>query len=99
MSATCGAVDIGGNHCARPDGHEGPHQKRAVHTCHWSNCKTPVPPSMWGCKPHWFKLPKRLRDKIWAAYVPGQEISKDPSDKYLKVAEEVQDWIAANTTP
>jgi len=25
-----------------------------------------VPPKMWGCKKHWFKLPKSLRDKIWS---------------------------------
>lgn len=31
------------------------------HECHWPDCHTQVPPAMWGCKPHWFKLPKRLR--------------------------------------
>lgn len=66
------------------------------HTCHWPGCKTPVPPSMWGCRHHWFRLPKPLRDKIWATYVPGQEITKTPSDEYLAAAEEVQEWIAKN---
>ncbi len=66
------------------------------HTCHWPDCKTPVPPSMWGCKYHWFRLPKYLRDKIWATYVPGQEITKTPSEDYLSAAEEVQEWIAKN---
>jgi hypothetical protein len=51
---------------------------------------------MWGCKSHWFQLPKYLRDKIWAAYVPGQEIRKDPSQEYLDVADEVQRWIRDN---
>ena len=41
----------------------------------------------------WFLLPKRLRDKIWAAYKPGQEITMTPSAEYLAVAKEVQDWI------
>lgn len=40
-------------------------------------------------------LPKRLQAKIWGAYVPGQEITKTPSDAYLDVANEVQEWIKA----
>lgn len=64
------------------------------HTCHWPGCDTQVPPAMWGCKPHWFRLPKPLRDRIWDAYVPGQEKRMDPSDEYLAVAHEVQAWIA-----
>lgn len=62
------------------------------HTCHWPTCTTPVPPAMWGCKKHWFMLPKRLRDEIWRTYRPGQEITKDPSDDYLAAANEVQKW-------
>lgn len=63
------------------------------HACHWPGCERQVPPAMWGCREHWFSLPKRLRDAIWAAYEPGQEIRLDPSPQYLAVAEEVQDWI------
>lgn len=59
-----------------------------AHTCHWPGCQRHVPPKMWGCAPHWFTLPKALRDRIWAAYVPGQEISKTPSEAYLAVARE-----------
>ena len=66
------------------------------HECHWPGCETQVPPAMWGCKKHWFKLPKSLRDKVWNAYVPGQEARMDPSDEYLAVAQEVQAWIKAN---
>ena len=73
------------------------HVKRAGqtrgHHCHWPGCTKDVPPAMWGCKAHWFKLPKALRDKVWAAYVPGQEDRMDPSEAYLDVADEVQRWI------
>lgn len=48
---------------------------------------------MWGCKPHWFSLPKPLRDRIWATYRRGQEIRKDPSPEYIRVAQDVQHWI------
>jgi hypothetical protein len=65
------------------------------HRCHWPGCGKQVPPAMWGCRAHWFMLPKALRDKVWAAYVPGQEATMTPSDTYLDVADEVQRWIEA----
>lgn len=67
------------------------------HHCHWPGCNKQVPPAMWGCKAHWFKLPKYLRDKIWKTYRPGQEITMTPSREYLQAAEEVQQWIKDNT--
>lgn len=65
-----------------------------THTCHWPTCSTPVPPSMWGCKKHWFTLPKRMRDEIWRTYRAGQEVTKDPSDEYMAAYAQVQNWIA-----
>ncbi len=67
------------------------------HTCHWPGCGKKVPPAMWGCRPHWFSLPKNLRDRIWATYRPGQEITKTPSPAYMDAAKEVQAWIAQNS--
>jgi hypothetical protein len=64
------------------------------HRCHWPGCEKNVPPAMWGCRTHWFKLPATLRAKVWAAYRPGQEINMTPSAAYLQVANEVQAWIA-----
>jgi len=64
------------------------------HTCHWPGCGAVVPPKMWGCRAHWFALPKSLRDRIWATYVPGQEITKTPSQAYIEAAKAVQTWIA-----
>jgi hypothetical protein len=63
------------------------------HHCHWPGCAQQVPPAMWGCKKHWFMLPKVLRDRIWETYEPGQEKEGDVSEEYLEVAREVQDWI------
>lgn len=68
-----------------------------IHTCHWPECKKAVPPTMWGCKEHWFKLPQYLRNEIWANYRPGQEIDKRPSDRYIKTAKKVQKWIKDTT--
>lgn len=63
------------------------------HHCHWPGCEKQVPPAMWGCKEHWFKLPRDLRNKVWATYRPGQEIDQRPSDAYMQVANAVQAWI------
>ena len=67
----------------------------SAHTCHWPGCTVEVPPRLWGCKPHWFRLPKELRDEIWHTYVPGQEITKKPSAEYVAVARRVQEWCVA----
>lgn len=64
------------------------------HACHWDGCERECPPAMWGCRQHWFTLPKFLRDQVWRAYVPGQEVTKTPSQRYLLVAGMVQKWIA-----
>jgi hypothetical protein len=66
------------------------------HTCHWPSCKTQVPPAMWGCKKHWFRIPKALRDEIWMEYAIGQEMRMDPNAEYLEIAQRVQDWIWNN---
>lgn len=63
------------------------------HHCHWPGCTKQVPPAMWGCKAHWFKLPKVLRDRIWRTYAPGQEVDMSPSQEYLQAADDVQRWI------
>lgn len=73
------------------------HVRRATlnrpHTCHWRGCTEQVPPAMWGCRVHWFQLPKRIRDAIWAAYKPGQEERMDPSEAYLAAAKLADEWI------
>jgi hypothetical protein len=63
------------------------------HSCHWPGCEAQVPPAMWGCREHWFRLPKHLRDEIWRAYRPGQEKDMRPSEAYLAAARRVQEWI------
>lgn len=65
------------------------------HTCHWPGCTSDVPPKRWGCQGHWYALPAELRARIWAAYVPGQEITKTPSREYLAVAREAEQYALA----
>jgi hypothetical protein len=64
------------------------------HTCHAAGCSTPVPPKMFMCRRHWFMLPKVMRDAVWATYVPGQEVRKDPSREYIDASTEAIRWLA-----
>lgn len=66
-----------------------------MHVCHHPRCSKPVPPKMLACKPHWFQLPRRLRDGIWAAYRPGQEIDKQTSIEYDEAFDACQKWWRA----
>lgn len=68
------------------------------HHCHWPGCEKQCPPAMWGCAPHWFKLPARLRAAIFRTYVPGQEVTMTPSPEYLAAANAVQEWCRAQTS-
>jgi hypothetical protein len=86
-----------GIRCRLERGHEGKHQlTRIPHFCHWPGCKVEVEPKMLMCAPHWFRLPLRLRNRIWSTYRNGQELDKDPSPAYVKAAIEVQEWIKEN---
>ena len=66
------------------------------HRCHWPTCEQQVPPAMWGCRAHWLRLPKDLRNRVWATYELGQEISMTPSADYMAVARDIQRWIASH---
>jgi len=66
-----------------------------MHTCHATGCPLHVPERMFLCKTHWFRLPKPLRDRIWATYVDGQEERKDPSRAYCQAAIECVRYLAA----
>lgn len=54
-----------------------------THLCHAVGCRVPVPPRMLMCRSHWRMVDPKNQDLIWATYVPGQEVRKDPSLAYL----------------
>ena len=64
------------------------------HTCHAEGCKIAVPPRMFMHIGHWRMLPRSMQRAIWAAYVPGQENRKDPSEEYLEAAHNAIEYIA-----
>ena len=57
--------------------------KPIIHLCHAEKCKRNVPPSLMMCARHWRMVPKKLQRQVWAYYRKGQEIDKNPSDKYM----------------
>lgn len=60
------------------------------HTCRWVGCNKQVPLNMWGCRTHWFRLPKPLRDAIWAGYRPGQEDDLQPSQAWVQADDQAR---------
>lgn len=56
-----------------------------AHTCHAHGCDIAVPPNMFMCRLHWYRLRRPLRVAIWAEYRPGQERDKNASLRYLAV--------------
>jgi len=63
------------------------------HTCHWPGCPVEVAPHFWGCRRHWFMLPPPIRCDIWLYYRKGQEVTKDPSDAYIRATARAREWI------
>lgn len=59
-----------------------------VHLCGWPDCRRPIPLNEWGCKTHWFSLPKELRDEIWQAYNRGRL-----SPEWIAANEKALEWI------
>lgn len=70
-----------------------PARTEPVHYCHWPGCTQATDPKMWGCAPHWWRLPNHLQKRIWQHYRPGQEVDKNPSTEYLAASRAVQEWI------
>lgn len=110
MCQYCGEILSGNGYaqtcraCSTPIRKKVQHVKRAkqppknTHTCHWPGCQKKVNPAFWGCNEHWKRLPKNLRDNIWATYRPGQENDKNPSPRYLEVAKEVDEWCRSQVS-
>lgn len=63
--------------------------------CYWPHCPEKVQPSILCCREHWYKLPKELRDRIWAAYRPGQESDGLLSREYVIALQDVRKFAAA----
>lgn len=59
-----------------------------AHTCHAIDCQRNIPPAMLMCGQHWFMVPRKLRDQVWATYRDGQCNMFNPSSAYCQAAKE-----------
>jgi len=57
-----------------------------AHQCHATDCKTAVPPEMFMCRLHWYKVPAPLRERVWRAYRVGQCDDMNPNLAYCEAA-------------
>jgi hypothetical protein len=57
----------------------------SAHTCHAEACEVKVHPRFLMCRRHWAMVPPSIQRAVWNAYVPGQEVRKDPTPAYLEV--------------
>jgi hypothetical protein len=39
-----------------------------AHTCPAPGCNAQVPQSQLTCRPHWYSIPKDIRDRVWSGY-------------------------------
>lgn len=61
-----------------------------THKCHAPGCKTPVPPRLFMCRPHWKALPADLRERVEQHYRSGQCDDKNPSKEWVIAAWKAQ---------
>ncbi len=64
------------------------------HRCHARGCTTEVAARLLMCRKHWRMVPRDLQRGVWAHYVDGQEVRKDPTPEYLEAADRAIDAVA-----
>lgn len=64
------------------------------HFCHADGCTVLVAPRFLMCPRHWRMVPPDIQRAIWSAYVPGQEIRKNPTAEYMAAFEMAVNAVA-----
>jgi hypothetical protein len=65
------------------------------HGCHAAGCTKKVPPRLFACRAHWFRLPAVVRAAVLREYRPGQENDKKPTVAYMAVQQYAVAYLAA----
>ncbi len=63
-----------------------------AHRCPWPGCTVKVAPDLWGCKSHWFQIPRDKRIRLWKAYRAGQTM-QTASAEYVEAAQDIHRWM------
>jgi hypothetical protein len=53
-----------------------------------------VPLSLWGCREHWYVLPRELRVNIVLTYARGIDDDTHPTPNYIEACRQAREWIA-----
>jgi hypothetical protein len=64
------------------------------HRCHAEGCDAIIAPRLLMCGRHWRMVPRAIQREVWREYVPGQEVRKDPTSKYLDVMRRAIEAVA-----
>lgn len=70
----------------------------ADHLCVAYGCGVNLPAHLLMCRRHWFRVPKALRDPIYALYRPGQDAAT-AGPEYLAVVDEAIAAVRESETP
>lgn len=68
------------------------------HTCHAQSCSAEIVPELLMCLHHWRLVPKKMQQRILAAYREGQCDDKQPSAEWLEAAKEAIDAVFEKET-
>ena len=59
-----------------------------LHSCPWPGCTQRVPRHLWGCKAHWYRLPRELGDRVSRAWRHGTV------GEHMEALEAIDEWLA-----
>ena len=59
--------------------------------CPWPGCRKRTRPAYLMCREHWYRLPARIRSRIWDTYRPGQT-ALTASPEYLEALREALEF-------
>lgn len=78
----------------------GPSQARpGAPRCRIPNCVTPVGAGRLMCRPHWYQVPKQLRDLIWATWRSGTGVLSPAYRQAVRQAVGAVQAVAAGELP
>lgn len=58
-----------------------------LHNCPWPGCSQRVPRHLWGCKAHWYRVPRELRNQCTSAWRSGS------LGEHMEALEAIDDWL------
>ena len=58
-----------------------------LHSCPWPGCEERVPRHLWGCRDHWFALPRDLRQQCSWAWRYGTVSA------HMEALETIDSWL------